>query len=213
MLFIMILYFLWNVFEYLIFLNKIKKPVINQIANFLTSEECFEIINLCETSKNKVFKPSGTTSGNINFYSSGRTSHTLSFKAGEQLLIDNVRNRVSTLLNINENCMESVQITKYSKGQEYKYHWDYFKDDVPNQRKDTILIYLNSLSNVDGGTTKFYYGDSICPVQGLLLHWENIDENGNRNINTLHSGQPIKSNVTKYILTIWTRQRSLTKIN
>jgi len=187
--------------------NIITKPIIFSIDNFLSDAECLEIISVSENKKD-LFKPSGTTTGNIKQYGPGRTSCSLSFKIGECQIIDFVRDKVSNILNINKNQMEAIQLTKYSKGQEYKYHWDYFKDDNVNQRKKTILIYLNSLSIDDGGATKFYYGDSFQPKQGLLLWWDNIDDNGKKHINTLHAGRPVTSNTPKYILTIWVRHKS-----
>ena len=187
--------------------EKLPEPNIRVINNFLSINECNEIIKSCAT-----FNRSGTSNGNDKKLSPGRTSETTYFRTGENSLIDSVKHKVSLVFGINESCMESVQITKYSKGQEYKYHHDYFRDDVKNHRKETILIYLNDLSVDDGGSTKFYHGKSFQPKVGTLLQWSNTDEQGNKNVNTLHCGKPILTDTTKYILTIWTRRFPLNSI-
>ena len=67
------------------------------------------------------------------------------------------------------------------------------------------MIYLNTLEGKDGGETKFKYGNTYNPKQGLALCWRNVDENGKGLLNTVHESLPVLSNATKYILTFWTK--------
>lgn len=185
--------------------KKIPKPIINRIDNFLSPDECINVIKLC-----KNFFKSGTTDGKTNNLNVGRTSETTVFKNGENGLIDIIINRISSKLHIDKEYMETIQITKYSKGQEYKFHHDYFPKHE-NQRKYTILIYLNTLDKEDGGATTFLYGDTIQPKQGTLLQWLNVNNHGVKQKNTLHAGKPILTDNNKYIITLWTRQKPFKK--
>ena len=65
------------------------------------------------------------------------------------------------------------------------------------------MAYLNAVE--EGGETAFpRLGVSIAPRPGMLLIWNNADEDGVPNPHVLHAGTPVTRG-TKYIITKWYR--------
>ena len=149
-----------------------------------------------------------TNSGSID--KSARSSSCAYFKRGENNLIKSIEDKVASSLNISLDQIEPLQIVKYEKGQEYKYHYDYFgkeTDQILNQRVYSILVYLNDLDEVDGGSTHFpLYKIRTYPYKGRAVGWNNLNPDGKENSLTLHAGESILSDKVKYVLTIWTRK-------
>ena len=196
------------------FTNKLNKyeildKPINMYDNFINKNDCDKLIKLSE---GKFIQSSvyGSNKGFID--TNARTSSNAYFKRGENSLIKNIENKVCDLLNIKLDQIEPLQIARYERGQEYKYHYDYFEketDQYNNQRTNSIIIYLNDLTEEDGGATHFpLYKCKFYPYKGRAIHWKNMDLDNNLNKLSLHAGQPILTDKTKYILTIWTRENS-----
>ena len=109
---------------------------------------------------------------------------------------------------------EPVQGQRYSEGQEFKRHCDYFNPggqawekytSVAGQRTWTFMIYLNE--GMAGGGTRFKcIGKTFQPETGKLLCWNNRRPDGSVNPNTLHHGMKVRSG-TKYVLTKWYREK------
>lgn len=104
--------------------------------------------------------------------------------------------------------LEYAQIQKYTVGQEYKPHYDYFYAApylVTNDRIATLIVYLND--GFSGGETEFpNLNIKITPKQGRALYFEYKYIN-KLNIKTLHAGLPVTEG-EKWIITIWIRQDS-----
>jgi prolyl 4-hydroxylase len=177
---------------------------INIYDNIINSDECNQLL---EISDGKFIQSSLYNSKSGFIDTKSRSSTNFYFTRGENELIRNIENKISNLLNINLDQIEPLQIAKYDKGQEYKYHYDYF-DDTDNQRQYSIIIYLNDLDEVDGGATHFpLYKCKFYPYKGRAIQWNNINSDKSLNKLSLHAGQPILTDKTKYILTIWTREK------
>ncbi len=169
------------------------------IDNFLTLETCQYLIN---TYKDKV-SPSATVDG----IHSSRTSSTFYLSDSD----DNVKNikiKVSEYLGIPIENIENLQFLKYKKGEQYKYHNDYFGgDNIINQRVHTILVYLNTLGEGNGGETSFFHHKlKINPKEGMAVWFRNMSEDGRLVTESLHSGEPVLGDCIKYAINIWTRQ-------
>jgi prolyl 4-hydroxylase len=179
---------------------------INIYDSIIDSDECNQLLEISDGK----FMQSTLYSSNNNFIDQkSRSSTNFYFNRGETELIRKIENKVCDLLNINLDQIEPLQIAKYDKGQEYKYHYDYF-DQTDNQRQYSIIIYLNDLDEVDGGATHFpLYKCKFYPYKGRAIQWNNINSDKSLNKLSLHAGQPILTDKTKYILTIWTREHSL----
>ena len=109
--------------------------------------------------------------------------------------------------------MESIHVVKYSVGEEYKDHHDffhpgeeYYEDEVNRggQRLKTALVYLND--DFEGGETNFpNLNIKVDPKKGKLVLWDNIKDDGSLDYDSLHAGLPVKSGY-KYIAVIWIRE-------
>lgn len=173
-----------------------------KIENFLTKEECDEIIKEIDKSELNL---SATQEGNNKVINSNRTSKTCYFKNNK--LIDDLEIRVAKSIGINDKYSEGVQAQKYEVGNEFKLHTDYLSNlfQEGNQRTYTYMIYLNDVE--EGGDTTFPYTYlNFKPKTGTALIWNNLNKDGSGNIYTHHQGKPIIKG-SKYILTIWFKEK------
>jgi len=166
--------------------------------------------------------------GGLPFSSSGRTSSTAALPL-DDLVVNCIRERVAELQGYESpNNVETPQITSYQKGQEYRYHYDYFSDSRSvNRTWNRITTIFGILdANCENCTTEFpnisidwsnedmrwcRFVDcaaqslKVLPVPGSALFWRNLLSNGSGDPRTLHAGSPLSSGF-KVGLNIWTRQ-------
>lgn len=136
-----------------------------------------------------------------------RSSKVYFFTKSQNQIIKKIENKISKELNVPVENIEPIQIVKYTKEQEYLEHYDYI-EGISNQRTHTFIIYLNTLDLHDGGSTHFIkYNKKIYPKKGTAICFRNIDSYSRLNSMSLHSGEKVYSDKTKYILTIWIRER------
>jgi len=187
-------------------------PVILINDNFLTDEECSHIINLAE----KSFSPSQVTSGeNDVIDKNSRSSYSASIDSAYDDTIRLIEDRVSKLVGVDKGHIEPLQVVRYTKGQQFKPHFDFFdiKTDESRlksgQRIHTFLIYLNTIPENYGGATVFPKRNiRIYPKKGRAVYFKNGFENGETDSLTLHGGEPIlQDNITKYAVNIWIRNK------
>jgi prolyl 4-hydroxylase len=170
-----------------------------KIDNFLTKEECDEIIKEINKSDLKQSDTIVGTKIETNLY---RTSRTCYFQ--DNKLIDDLQKRIAKSLGINEEFSEQIQGQKYDIGNEFKIHADFF-DNNSNQRTYTFMIYLNDVE--EGGETTFPFAYlNFKPKTGTALIWNNLNKDGSGNILTQHHAKSITKG-TKYILTMWFREK------
>jgi prolyl 4-hydroxylase len=171
------------------------------IENFLTEKECDDLINL---SKNKYVRSRIGSNRNM-LDDNVRTSKTVYYnKKNSNNLICDIEKKIINLLDININQLENIQVTKYEKNQYYKIHHDYIIDEI-NQRKYSIIIYLNDLLPEDGGETHFpMFNEKIIPKKGRLLYFDNFIEKYENTL-TAHESKDILTDKKKYILVTWSR--------
>lgn len=142
-----------------------------------------------------------------------RTSETCDFVRGD-LAAEQVNRLITAFLGLDPLFGEPLQGQRYSVGQEFKAHTDYFEPtgvdyekycSVSGQRTWTAMVYLNE--PVSGGATRFKAVDKMVhPEPGKLLIWNNLRPDGSPNPSTIHHGMKVRAG-TKYVLTKWYRQR------
>ena len=184
----------------------IKKLEIYKIQNFLTEDECTQIISTIDSTE---LTPSTVYNElyNKRITSNTRTSKTCYFTESD-ILIKDIEIRICKTMGISNSYIESIKAQKYEIGEEFRLHTDYYKHQtslIDGQRTWTFMIYLNSVE--EGGYTSFplaYY--SCAPSRGTALTWNNLNSKGEGNMSTLHCGMPIIRG-TKYILTCWFRDK------
>ncbi len=175
--------------------------------DFLSVEECSALVELIDADA----QPSSilSTSGNTG----KRTSHTCKLP-GEHPLVAEVERRMADLLGLPLANSETLQGQRYSPGQQFKLHNDYFAGGQAyseavasegGQRTWTAMVFLNRPEI--GGCTNFpRAGVKVAPEAGTLLAWNNNDGEGLSNPYTHHEGMLVEAGV-KYILTKWFRER------
>jgi len=192
------------------------KLEIYELTDFLTQEECkeiIEIINNSDLTSSSTISTADTSNYKVNDY---RTSKTCYFYNKYQLITD-IESRICKTIGINNRCAEQIQGQKYCVGDQFKIHTDYFDPDVlknnqtiKGQRTWTFMIYLNDMEDDDsGGYTSFPYSYiATKPKAGKAIIWNNLDDNKKENIYSSHCGMPILKG-EKYILTHWFKSEEI----
>ena len=100
---------------------------------------------------------------------------------------------------------EIPSIIRYTKGEFYKTHYDYFGKF---KRDYTFLISLND--NYEGGETYFPNLEKEYKLKkGQALFFHNIDKDRNQTFYSLHGGKTIKSG-EKWICNLWVHTTEVT---
>ncbi len=176
------------------------------VNDFLSARDCERLIAIIDA----VARPSPTYNDNSD---GGRTSYTGDVDRDDPF-IRQLEHRIDALLGMEHALGETLQGQRYTQGQQFKHHFDYFvakhaywglERNRGGQRSWTAMGYLNPVE--DGGATDFpKIGLSIPPKAGVLLIWNNMLPDGRPNPRTLHAGTPVIRGV-KYVLTKWYRAR------
>jgi prolyl 4-hydroxylase len=179
--------------------------MIKIIDNFLTKEECLELIDM----GTKQMQKANTLGENIAGY---RTADN-SWIYDSTPLTEKIKNYISKESGLPVENQEEIHIVKYEIGGEYKPHHDYFHPNTDyyeasmrdaGNRPFSFLIYLNH--DYTGGETEFPNKRiKITPKQGRLLIWRNMNEDGTLDPDSYHAGLPVKTQ-TKYIAIVWVRE-------
>jgi prolyl 4-hydroxylase len=189
---------------------------IYELTDFLTQEECKEIIEIINNSNlqtSSTISSADASNYKVNDY---RTSKTCYFY-NKYALITDIESRICKTLGINNRCAEQIQGQKYCVGDQFKIHTDYFDSDIlkknqtiKGQRTWTFMIYLNDMEDGDsGGYTSFPYAYiATKPKAGTAVIWNNLDANNKENIFSSHCGMPILKG-EKYILTHWFKDQEI----
>lgn len=180
--------------------------MVTEIDDFLSPEECDNLISLASTTFDEV----GVLGESVEGYRVASGAW-LEEKDGEVPL--KYMELVSEITKLPKVNMESIHVVKYGIGEEYKDHHDffhpgesYYEDELSRggQRLKTALVYLND--EFEGGETNFpNLNIMVKPKKGKLVLWDNINEDGSLDYDSLHAGLPVKSGY-KYIAVIWIRE-------
>ena len=177
------------------------------VAEFLSPAECQRFMDMVDA----VAKPSQTF--DTEYGASYRTSYSGDTDPYDPF-VRMIQRRIDDLLGIDPSYGETIQGQRYTPGQLFEPHTDWFytlADYWPaeaqrgGQRSWTTMIYLNTVEA--GGVTEFNrIGVSITPQAGALLAWNNADAEGRPNLQTTHAARPVEAGV-KYVITKWYRTR------
>ncbi|WP_373684280.1 prolyl hydroxylase family protein [Sphingomonas sp. R-74633] len=129
-----------------------------------------------------------------------------------------IDDRIAHTLGIPPVNAETLQGQRYEPGQQFRAHCDYFHENAEywermvetgGQRTWTAMVYLNDVE--EGGATWFpRAGVRFKPKKGMMLIWNNMQEDGTPNYDTLHEGMRVIEG-TKYIVTKWFRENAWIK--
>ncbi len=131
-------------------------------------------------------------------------------------VVTEIERRVTALFGFALNQQEAIQILHYQVGGEYRPHFDFFPPTdtgsqsviaQAGQRLATLIMYLNTPAQ--GGSTDLpNIGLSVTAKKGAAIYFENIDQAGLPDNNTLHAGMPVLAG-EKWIATKWLREHAL----
>lgn len=186
--------------------------LVRTVDNFLTEEECKEVVCLIE--QNNQRSSVAAEQKNTRIITKNRTSNT-SFLSNKNTTVNLIKEKISKILNIHIKQIESLQGIKYISGQYFLPHRDGYegirKENLTKESGNRIwsfLIYLND--DYEGGETGFpLLNFEIKPKKGMALMWHNLRENGDLLDESLHEGKLVVSG-TKYIITTCIREREFT---
>lgn len=194
-----------NLFERMTILSL--NPLLGYVDDFETPENLQNFLGGCDLSEIPEAKIGLTDAGVKSDY---RSSKEKRYPVGENVFVDNLRGRVTALLNIPEELCETPALLHYPTGGEYKKHLDacslresfISKRPKPLVRVYTGILYLND--NFEGGMTEFPALDvTIAPKAGRLVVWQNMPggSTGTHPM-SIHAGLPVTGG-EKSILSFW----------
>ena len=179
----------------------------NEIKNFLTGDECLELIEMINDNNH----PSSVVEAgeDISKVSSTRTSSTCNLDPSNET-VKKLHEKISNFLGIEMPKGEQLQGQLYEEGQYFRPHQDFFTGSAYDKhclhsgnRTDTFMIYLNE--DFEGGGTDFpRLNITVSPETGKAVHWKNMI-NGECQESAMHEGMPITKG-RKYIITSWWRE-------
>ena len=181
----------------------------HEIPNFISHEECDEIIKMIDANHSRSsVVVGGTDRSDVTDH---RTSSTSNLDTNN-VIIQSVHKKNAEHLNLPINKGEALQGQLYEPGQYFKPHNDFFSGPAydmhclqSGNRTHTLMIYLND--DFTGGETNFpKLQKSVKAEKGKALWWENMRD-GKTLDETLHEGVAVKEG-KKYIITSWWRENS-----
>lgn len=202
-------------------------PRVFTIENFLTPQECQEIVRL---GVDKGLKSSTLHSSAMARETNDTTTRSSSntwLARDTSSLTEDLYRRAAQLTNIDPDLFqkfhetssqhhsiaESLQIVRYRKGEEYTPHHDFVSPSINDRfqgtRFATLLIYLNTVE--DGGETRFpravnnynSEGLEVSPKAGTAVLFYNMLEDGNMDDLSQHGSNKVLGNTNKWIANLW----------
>lgn len=183
----------------------ISDGLFEEFPNFLTPQECQELIGIAETKKYSVGRLASERKDlSFNSYEFEHPDKSLGYRKAQihwfdesNPLVSSITKKIADLSDIPIEYQEGFHFVKYSSGGEYKSHYDSLN------RIKTALIYLNDA--YEGGETYFDKAvKTIKPQTGKLIIWNNLLPDGKNRPGSFHCGLPVDFG-TKYIGVIWIR--------
>eukprot|EP01139_Manchomonas_bermudensis_P023737 Amastigsp_a841495_34.p1 type:complete len:323 gc:universal Amastigsp_a841495_34:1000-32(-) len=191
-----------------------EEPLILQIEDFLTAEECVHFIELMKRSGLARSTVVGGMTGQSfrREYSEVRTSSN-TWCMGECFddpVTVNVSRRIALLLHQkSRDYAEHLQMLEYTTGQFYKQHNDYIDSQKTFGGGSRLYTFFMYLTDVDlGGETEFVnLGIAVKPKRGRAVLWPNVRYNPPRDMSddrTDHQAKPVLSTTDiKYAINSW----------
>lgn len=188
-------------------------PFLRRFAGFATAAECRWLIRSATRKLVPATVFDRATGRQVE--NPVRDNHAALYQVAElDFLAEVVRQRISNAVGIPVPFFEPPQIFRYTVGQQFKLHPDYFDPANPGhveeiakrgQRVGTFLLYLND--DYEGGATHFpAIGLDWRGGTGDALFFANVDRTGRPDRQTLHAGQP-PSIGEKWVFSQWIRDR------
>lgn len=194
-------------------LMTLKAPHVVVLGNFLSEQECDDMIRYCEQRLER--SPVVNDGDGSLAVHTDRTSRGAMLQRGESELVARIEARIASMVNWPIENGEGLQLLRYAPGNEYRPHYDWFDPDRPGPRKHlerggqrvaTVILYLSDVEQ-GGGTSFPNAGFQVQPRKGGAVFFLNTDRYGMPDEQSLHAGEPVVQGV-KFIATKWLRERA-----
>ena len=186
------------------------------IDDLLTEQEAKYLIGAADRSGTcKRSKVVGKDSKNVD--NGARTSTSCFLQKGVDEVIKCIEEKIATVAKRPVSHLEPLQLTRYTEGQQYKPHYDFFTTGKKGdrQRTATLFTYVQGIDEGCGGATVFSELKTdgkplrVHPKTGNAVLWDNLNADGSGNANTRHGGEPVTCNhVEKIGLNAWFGDRA-----
>ncbi|MCA9714668.1 MAG: 2OG-Fe(II) oxygenase [Myxococcales bacterium] len=186
-------------------------PIVYAFDDFVTDDECRHITEIARPHLQR-----GQVSGvNGGVQSQGRSNELTWLPHDTDDVTTAITERVAALVGLPAENAESMQVIRYSPGQEYRHHFDAYNLGSERgrrccsrggQRLVTTLIYLSDVE--EGGCTGFpRLGMAVVPRKRTMLLFHNCHQ-GTTYVHpdTLHAGLPVIRG-EKWAVNLWFRER------
>jgi prolyl 4-hydroxylase len=193
LIFIFILYLLFNYNNYKIITTNNNNYSVIEIDNFLSDEECLQMIN--EAQKQKLeYSTIISDNNNVDAYDeNSRKSYTTWFQKHKNDIDLKISNLAIELTNRDDTHFENLQVVYYPIGGFFSPHYDatpITSNSNTKYREYTLLIYLNDVE--EGGETYFPIIDlNVKPKKGKAILFRTINDNKEIIYESLHTGKPV----------------------
>jgi prolyl 4-hydroxylase len=180
-----------------------------EIHNFITPQECQELIKMIDANHERSsVVVGGTDRVDITDH---RTSSTSNLDMNTPIM-SKIKKQISETLGLELVRGEALQGQLYEPGQYFRPHNDFFSGPAydmhckaSGNRTHTLMIYLND--DFKGGGTHFpTLQKTIEPETGKALWWHNLKD-GKVQDQYLHEGVTVDEG-KKYVVTSWWREKS-----
>jgi Rps23 Pro-64 3,4-dihydroxylase Tpa1-like proline 4-hydroxylase len=159
---------------------------------------------ILEYAKHVQWLPSHVADGNgqlvIGSGAEIRSSNSIPILSNEHFWAQCIRRRVCEIEKCSDESLELMQIVRYRVGDFFGPHFD---GGAGVARKKTYLIYVND--DFGGGETRFpRISQSVRPVAGRCIAWENVLRDGRVRWQAEHQGMPVTEG-QKVAINVWVR--------
>jgi prolyl 4-hydroxylase len=180
-----------------------------EIYNFITAEECQELIKMIDANHHRSSVVVGGTDRTD--VTDHRTSSTSNLDMNNPV-VKSIQQKIAEHLGLDIIKGEALQGQLYEPGQYFKPHNDFFSGAAydmhcksSGNRTHTLMIYLND--DFKGGGTHFpNLNKTVVPQTGKALWWYNTKD-GELQYDYLHEGVTVDEG-KKYIVTSWWRENN-----
>lgn len=190
--------------------HKVGDTGLNVVENFCTADEAQHLINAARTR----LRESRITIDNKQVLDDYRTSKTATVYdpfVQDEVVVP-LLYRAGMLLGLPPENVETVYVTRYSEGEYYKAHEDFYSG-FDGDRLYTVLIYLNDMEESQGGGTVFeQLNIGVRPRLGRAVIWTNRNPDGSPHPETRHEAMPVTNGGEKWVIQLWFRAYSLIDI-
>lgn len=189
-------------------LLSMKLPRVVLFGNFLSEQECDELVAMAASRLERSHTVQTSTGGSE--LNEARTSEGMFFERGENELCARIEARIAALVRWPVINGEGLQVLHYGPGAEYQPHYDYFDPKAPGtptlvsrggQRVGTLVMYLNTPTK-GGGTSFPDVGVEVAPIKGNAVFFSYLVPDPATK--SLHGGSPVIEG-EKWVATKWMR--------